>query len=148
MRPRLGACRNAAAAGTALEKLLSGIMTDAGLVQHHSGFSSSSSSSKSLQTHQRPPADLQELLTHVAAACSRAGCAAQSPQKTAAELSSCLLEHYKQQQQQWPALPSVQVPSADALVAALNMAVYSQVGKHISCCYTLFSLSQPSYVTA
>jgi hypothetical protein len=142
---QLDACRNAAAAATALEKLLSGVLTDAGLAEHSSGSSSSSSSSSHPQTRQRLPASLQELQACVTAACSRAGRTAKSLQQTSAELSSSLLEHYKQQQQnqQWAALPSMQVPSADALVAALNTAVYSQVrwAAAVSVAYNLMPLA-------
>jgi hypothetical protein len=120
--PQCCACRTAAAAAKALDSLLAGILLKSGLFQ-----GASLGGQSNIQTHQRLPADLQELTQRISAACSKTGHSLHAVQKTA-ELSSFLLAHYEQQQeQQWAALPSIQVSAADALVNALNLVAYSQV---------------------
>jgi hypothetical protein len=102
--------------------LLTAVLISSGLCKD-----ASDSTSSNTQTHQTLPADLQQLSQRISAACSHSGHAADAAQR--AELASCLQKHHDQQQQeqQWAALPSIQVSSADALVNVLNLVAYSQV---------------------
>jgi hypothetical protein len=105
--------------------LLAAILISYGLC--NDAYNPTTTSSSITQTHQKLPADLQELSQRISSACSHTGNAADAAQR--AELASCLQKHHEQQQQeqQWAVLPSIQVSSADALVNVLNLVAYCQV---------------------